>query len=482
MGWLKKFFNKPDKDDYDFEEKKKDALENTQDIATGVSIVRSVGESLSKAAEKFAKRDYTGNRGIYDKPAVLQSTKKSAFASGIEVKDPYTGNRLSLTKAEAKSLYGADWQKHLAETDHVIPAKRVVDKLQSKPFLTETDTRDITNNDDNLQIVSRSFNNAKRSRMNREFVEDENYLKHKDIDISKRGKSNAIRREEMAEKSIQKQVKATTVKNVVQTYHEAGKLGAQYAGTTALTVSGIRNIVSVMQGEKDIGDAIIDVAKDGGQAAATGYVVGGTSTIITRYLSTSSSDLIKALSEANVPAKVISAVAIAGGTVCKYLNGEITTQECILALGENAVNFAAASYGMAVGQALIPIPVVGAAVGALVGSILTGELYNNLINKLKMEELEHQERLRIIAECKKAVEQEKMFRAQMETYLKGYFKEYQDCFDEALASINFAFQQGDADGIIAGANKITRKLGGQVYYDDVSGFRNFLSDTSIDVL
>ena len=88
----------------------------------------------------------------------------------------------------------------------------------------------------------------------------------------------------------------------------------------------------------------------------------------------------------------------------------------------------------------------------------------------------------IIAEYTRAANEARAYRAELEAYLEEYFRDYQDCFDEALSEIRFAFQIGDADGVIAGANQITRKLGGRVYFDTVDQFKNFLNDDSIDEL
>jgi len=41
---------------------------------------------------------------------------------------------------------------------------------------------------------------------------------------------------------------------------------------------------------------------------------------------------------------------------------------------------------------------------------------------------------------------------------------------------------GDANGIIAGANQITRKLGGKVYYENMDEFRTFLRSDIVDEL
>ena len=247
-------------------------------------------------------------------------------------------------------------------------------------------------------------------------------------------------------------------------------------------MSGIMNITAVIRGEKSAEDAVTDTIVSAGKSAATGYVMGGGLTTISHTLSGSSSKFLRALSESNVPGKVITTVMVMGDTLKRYANGEITTQECMIELGEKGLNLATAGYSMAVGQALIPIPVVGAAVGALVGSMITSSYYRQLITTLQTKELEHQERLRIIAECEEASRQARLFRQELENYLSSYFKDYQDCFDEAIALLQTSFQTGDTNGIIEGANQITKKLGGKVYYNNMDEFEEYLFDDSTDLL
>ena len=40
------------------------------------------------------------------------------------------------------------------------------------------------NSEDNIQVASRKFNNPKRSRTNKEYVEDEEYLKSKGVELT----------------------------------------------------------------------------------------------------------------------------------------------------------------------------------------------------------------------------------------------------------------------------------------------------------
>ncbi|MCR8744294.1 hypothetical protein [Romboutsia lituseburensis] len=463
-----------------------DSNENTRSSITttvGLVVTDSARMSTNQALSTYTKPDtYTGNRKLFDSGSAKARTKKDAFFKGSEVRDPYTGDILEIRKVDAKLKYGDRWQNHLAETDHITPIEKIFKDNGKNPWLKKEDIKNIANSDKNLEIISRKTNNAKRSRTNKELVTDDEYLKKTGVEFSEQGKRDAIESGRKSQAEIKKQVQKTSMKNVIKTGHEAGKYSAQNSGITAATMSGVMNITAVIKGEKSTEDALADTAVDVGKATATGYVLGGGLTTLSHSLSSSSSKFLQALSKSNVPGNVMTAVIVTGDTLKRYGNCEISTQECIRELGEKGLNFATAGYSMAVGQAIIPIPIVGAAVGALVGSTITSRYYNELINTLKTKELEHQERQRIIDECEIVAKQARFFREELECYLEAYFKEHQDCFDEALLEINYAFQAGDADGVIAGANRITRKLGGNIHYDTVEEFKDFLSNDSVDIL
>lgn len=421
-------------------------------------------------------------RRIIDDGTAKVAVKKAAFNSGVEVRDPYIGDRLVPTMQEAKFKYSDDWQRHLAEVDHIVPLENLYGQTKNNPWLTNDDIKKAANSKDNLEIVSRKYNNPKRSRTNEEYVKDEVYLKEHGVELTDKGKNNALKSGKKSQEILNRKLGIASAKNMIETTHEAGKYAAENTGTTTAVMSGILNITAVIKGEKSVEDAVKDTTIDTGKAAATGYVMGGGLTAVSHTLSSSSSKFLQALSKSNVPGKIITAVVLTGDVLKRYGNGEITTQECIIELGEKGINFATVGYSMAAGQALIPIPVIGAAIGALVGSVATDKFCGELINTLKMKELEHQERQRIIAEYKKAANEARAYRAELESYLEKYFRDYQDCFDEALSQIKFAFQVGDADGVIVGANQITRKLGGRVHFNTVDEFKDFLNDDSIDEL
>lgn len=457
-----------------------DKDDSQKKIAAGIAATEAAVVSTRQAAVEYARPDtYTGNRALYDSASAKRQAKEAAFSSGKDVFDSYTGKKLVKTVKEAKSLYGDDWQSHLAESDHIRPLEKIFDENKNNPWLKADNIKSAANSEYNVKPVSRLFNNQKRSHSNKEMVENEAYYKSKGLELTPEGKKAALKDDKTAGRAINGHLAKDTVGNIVDTGHRAGTSGAVNAGAMTGIMSGIMNVVDVVKGEKDVGEAIGGIVVDTGKAAATGYVMSSGLTVVSHTLSESSSEFIHALTQSNIPGKVITAVIATGDTLKRYAGGEITTQECLLELGDKGLSTITTGYSMAVGQALIPIPVVGAAVGALVGSVMTGKYYGELMNTLKIKELEHQERLRIIAECEQAAAQTRAFREELESYLEAYFKDYQDCFDDALSEIQFAYQTGDAEGIIAGANKITKKLGGKIYYETEEEFEDFLDDDSV---
>lgn len=482
-----------------FKKKKdKDFASDTATLGSGIAATNVSEIAKKEAAKTFAKpKKY--DRNLYEKGKAGEAKKNvklktfaEAEQNNTKVFDPYTGKELKLTKKEAILEYGKDkYLDHLAEGDHITPLERVYKDNRNKPWIKNEDIRDIANSDDNLQAVSNTFNNAKRSRTNEEFVSDEKYIEEinkrkikrdqNPIEFSEDGKAKAIETGRESQKIITKKMKRTAFKNAVKTGHEAGLAGAKSSAITSATISGAMNIVAVIKGEKEPGEALVDTAVDTTKAAATGYIMSGGITTISHTLSNSSSKFIQALTKSNIPGYIITAVITTGNTITRYVNGEISTQDCIIELGEKGLNLATAGYSMAVGQALIPIPIVGAAVGALVGSLLTSSIYNKVVNELKNKKNEHDERMRLIGELEYLRDQEKQYRKELNECLQEYFKGFEDCFDEALSTIEECFKAGDADGVIRGANKITEKLNGSIQYDSVESFKSFLDVDTVDV-
>ena len=464
-----------------FRKKDTNSLDTAKKIAVGKTISDVSIDSSMQAKERFNLSEKYDRNEIVDQSA-MNRVKKKAFSSGDIVKDPYTDNVLFENQLEAKQEFGDEnYAEHSAEPDHIVPLEKLHDHFKNNPFMTKSDEKRIANSEDNLVITSRKYNNAKRSRTNTEFVNDKDYLDAKDVHLCNDGREIALQHEKNAKRNVVEKEIGTVAKNVSETFHETGMKGAISAGEMMVASSGIANIVSVINGEKTADEAMHDIAKDGTKAAAIGYLVSGSSTVLSQAFSKSSSELVRTLTNANVSSKIITTVMATYSTLEKYAQGNLTTNQCLLELGEKGSILTTSGYSMAIGQSVIPIPVIGAAIGAMVGAALTSSVYRSMTDGLRKNEEEYQRLQKEIDECNVLIKEEQRYRAELENYLDKYFQEYRYCFSTALNMIDSACITGNVDGAISGANMITRQLGGNVYYDNFDEFVDFINSDDVDV-
>lgn len=449
--------------------------------AGGAALFDSSARSIQTASEHFAKPEYSRQmfKATSGESQATSGVKKLAFGEGQRPTDPYTGHELVMTQDEAKAMFGDDWQSHAAEVDHIEPAGQIYKRHGSNALVTKHDLDDVANSPENMEVVSRKFNNLKRIKTNREFVESG---KAKEAGMTDEGAERAIARGDEAQRANDKKLGELAAKNALDTFHSAGMQGAADVGTTAAVISTVNNIRDVISGKKKPEEAIKDIGKDAAKGAATGYVLGGGLATVTQALSSSSSPLIQSLVKSNVPAKVVTAVMMTGSTLKRYAAGEITTEQCLLALGESGASFAAYGHGAIVGQALIPIPVVGAVIGGMIASAIVSNYGSKIRDALEERKKRHERSVALVKEYERIADEERAYRAELEQYIESYFREYRECFETALGGIRAAYAAGDADGMIAGANMITRKLGGTVHYDTVDEFKNFLNSGEDDLI
>lgn len=439
--------------------KKEDST--TSDTATKAAAANVSTESAVHSAKEASEKYKTSeqyDRNLYDSQKAKRKYKNSIFGNKQTIVDK-NGNVLHKNQQAARNKYGDNkYTNHSSDVDHIVPLKTQHKYAKHNGLLNDSDIKEIANNSDNLQILSAHENRSKGS--------------NEDADLKTKIKASM---------SLHKAYAKRSVENAAEIFHESGVNGAIAAGQMTVATSGITNIVALINGEKTVDEAVCDVAKDGVKSTATGYLIAGSTTTVAQAFSKSSNELVKLLTDANVSGKIIATVITTYDTVERYAKGEITTNQCMLELGEKGSVLATSGYSMMVGQAVIPIPVVGAAIGALVGASLTSGIYKSLTSCLQKNEIEYQEMQRVIDECNAIAEEERRYRAELEQYLEQYFKDYRYCFSTALSAIDSAFASGDVDGVISGANQITKKLGGNVYYENFDEFKDFLASDEVDV-
>lgn len=351
---------------------------NNAAIVGGVSY--HLSDNLRDTAEKFNKSSKYSSDCYPNK--MNNAMRNKAFDRKSVIKDAYAdNNNLVKTQAEAKLKYGDNWQKHSAEADHIIPKEQVHKQYHDNPWVSQDELVDIVNGEENFAITSRKTNNAKRSRTNSELVSDSEYRKSKGLKIND---EKMLEESRQADKYIKGSIAKTTTKNVINTGIKTGMDAALPSVIISGGISTVSNIVAVIKGEKEGADAVTDIAIDtvkgtafGVSTAALGSVI--SQTVFQETLISSANAFTSALGS-SLPFSIASFGIETLTLTTKLARGEINGKEFAAAIGErgtgalfSAVGYAAGSAAVgvaageatsiAIGQILIPVPVVGAVVG-----------------------------------------------------------------------------------------------------------------------
>ncbi|GAA8162212.1 hypothetical protein HpBT125_07300 [Helicobacter pylori] len=141
----------------------------------------------------------------------------------------------------------------------------------------------------------------------------------------------------------------------------------------------------------------------------------------------------------------------------RYFSGKIDEVELCKQLGRTNTSLLSGGAMAFAGQALIPIPVVGALIGGFVGAALS-EVFFNALNSKKVE-LARQKRIEIEKECRESIRLLEMHQNQFNEVFERYFHGAIKFFNESFDELERAFYAGDADLIIGANNKIQEGLG-----------------------
>lgn len=273
--------------------------------------------------------------------------------------------------------------------------------------------------------------------------------------------------------------KLSTAKDITKISHRAGVEQAKIGAIVGGGISLIKNVVAVSRGEKEAKEAALDFIKDTGKGSAIAYATAFAGSAIKAGMQNAGSSTLRAISKTNAPAVIVTSSIDISISFIRYAKGEITGADCLCEIGEKGVGGISSAMFAIVGQAAIPIPIVGAMVGSMVGYALSSTFYNTLTDSLKEAQVVHEERLRIEAECAASIALIKQYRAEMDLVANQYFNHYSQMFNTAFSQMDNAFLSGDIDQFIRGANKITIALGGTMQFSTMEQFDDFMESNQV---
>lgn len=271
----------------------------------------------------------------------------------------------------------------------------------------------------------------------------------------------------------------SVAKDIARTSHRAGIEAAKSGAAIGGGISLIQNSVAVIKGDKDVDEAVGEVIADTAKATGISYATAYTGALIKGAMQNAPSTYLQTLSKTNLPSTIVVSSLEIGKTLSKYARGDIDGAECLTELGEKGTGMLAASAGAAVGQALIPIPVVGGLIGSMAGYAMSSAYYNSLVSVLNEAKLAHEDRLRIEAECAASIAALKEYQLEIELVINNYLQESIEVFSNAFTEMEVAYNTGDVDSFIGGTNSIVRHLGGTPLFETQEEFSELMNSNIV---
>lgn len=276
--------------------------------------------------------------------------------------------------------------------------------------------------------------------------------------------------------------KLSTIKDINKLSHRAGLEGAKYGAAIGGIMSIINNTVAVCRGEKNMSEAIKHVALDTGVSGGVGYISTYTGAAIKGVMQNSSNAYIRTISNTGLPGVMVSATLASGKVLNRYLKGEIDGVQCLQELGQENMNMISSSLYAVIGQALIPIPVVGGIVGGMMGYALSSATFSLLKNALEEEKLAKENRILVEKACAEHIQKMEYHKKYLEEIVNKYLTEEIDSFNKSFSGILDALDIGDTEWFVDCCNTITEQYGGNPLGETQEEFNKKMIEKDVFIL
>ncbi|WP_187836777.1 hypothetical protein [Helicobacter pylori] len=260
--------------------------------------------------------------------------------------------------------------------------------------------------------------------------------------------------------------KLSTAKDVANLSHQAGMNAMQTGAFIGGGVSLATNIYECVVNGKDPIKALKHTTIATLKGGALSYGVAFSSSLLGGVMQSSANKIIQSLGKGSVPAMIVSVVATNATILGRYISGKIDEAELLKQLGKANTTLVSSGAMAVAGQALIPIPVVGALIGGLVGAVLSETCFNALLKAREEAKLARQRRIEIERECRELIKLLKAYQNQFKEVFEQYFHETTKFFNQSSDELERALYALDADLAIAVNNKPREWLGQKALFDN----------------
>ncbi len=260
--------------------------------------------------------------------------------------------------------------------------------------------------------------------------------------------------------------KLSTAKDVASVSHQAGMNAAQTGALIGGGVSLATNVYECVVNGKDPMKAIKHTAIATLKGGALSYGSAFASSSLGGLMQSSTNRIIQSLGKGSAPAMIVGACVANATVLTRYFSGKIDETELCKQLGKANTTLVSSGAMAFAGQALIPIPVVGALIGGFVGAVLSETCFNALLKAREEAKLARQRRIEIERECREIIKLLEIYQNQFKEVFEKYFHETTKFFNQSFNELERASYAGDADLAIAVNNKSREWLGQKALFDN----------------
>ncbi len=253
--------------------------------------------------------------------------------------------------------------------------------------------------------------------------------------------------------------KLSTAKDVANLSHQAGMNAMQTGAFIGGGVSLVTNIYECFANGKDPIKAIKHTTIATLKGGALSYGSAFASSSLGGWMQSSANKVIQSLGKGSIPTIIVSFVATNATILGHYLFGNIDGKELLKQLGKANATLISSVAMVVAGQALIPIPVVGALIGGFVGAVLSETCFNALLKAREEAKLARQRRIEIEKECREIIKLLEAYQNHFKEVFEQYFHETTKFFNQSFDELERALYALDADLAIAVNNKSREWLG-----------------------
>ena len=278
------------------------------------------------------------------------------------------------------------------------------------------------------------------------------------------------------EEAIEARLKPTwsTIEDIHGVSHQAGLEAVKYGAAIGGGVSTVQNLAAVANGEKDLDEAMLAIAKDTGKSAVIGYGTGYVTSALGGALQSSKNMLVQNLGKGMGPMAILNAGRILATNITKLAKGELSGEEFAMSMTRESVALASSTYGAGVGAAIgsAIFPGLGTVVGGVIGGMLSSVVVNSMFGQLQQvmaqTKVSNQQRQQIEQYCAKLMAQEQENRRNMEQIFDYFFDEKERAFVLGFNQINESLQRGE--DITQGLETIANSMGLSLAFHSVEQF------------